>query len=116
MKVDEILSKYDVHDFPEDKDVRVKEAIEPSVAIEEKWQHKVGKNWYGFGFTYDIPVTWIKIIDEFLDHVNEVDPGFKIHQIKIKCGGLRCYLGCKQKLQEEINKLENALQDERLIW
>ena len=116
MKINTILSKYDVHDFPDDKEERIKQAVDPSAAIAEKWKHKIGKNWYGFGFTYDVPVIWIQIIDEFLDHINESDPGFRIHQIKIKFGGVRCYLGCKEELNKEIEILENVLQDQRLIW
>lgn len=72
--------------------------------ISEKWRPYFGRGWYGFDMGW-APDNWYKIIDKFLDQLKEVDPKFQIHQIKIKFGGIRIYLG----FSEEINKNMSAI-------
>jgi hypothetical protein len=80
-----------------------------------KWAHRVGKGWYGFNLGH-IPPIWTDMLDEFLCWLEIQCPDFEIHQIKMKLGGVRIYLGTKtdfvirdKKIRSEISQLENLL-------
>jgi hypothetical protein len=80
-----------------------------------KWAYRVGKGWYGFNLGH-IPPIWTEILDEFLSWLEIQRPDFEIHQIKMKLGGLRFYVGTKtdwvipdEKIRSEISKLQNLL-------
>jgi hypothetical protein len=80
-----------------------------------KWAYRVGKGWYGFNLGH-IPPVWTKMLDEFLCWLEIQCPDFEIHQIKMKLGSLRIYLGTKtdfiipdENIRSEISKLQNLL-------
>lgn len=87
-----------------------------------KWAYRVEKGWYGFALG-NVPMVWAIIINHFLTELEKHAPNFKIHQIKLKFGGLRFYvdLGLKdglkaEAIQLEIEKLERLLYNENLIY
>ena len=80
-----------------------------------KWAYRVGKGWYGFNLGH-IPPVWTKMLDEFLCWLEIQCPDFEIHQIKMKLGGVRIYLGTNtdfvirdDKIRSEISQLQNLL-------
>jgi hypothetical protein len=80
-----------------------------------KWSYRVGKGWYGFNLGH-IPPVWTNMLDEFLCWLEIQCPDFEIHQIKMKLGGVRIYLGTKtdfvirdKKICSEISQLQNLL-------
>ena len=80
-----------------------------------KWAYRVGKGWYGFALG-NLPRVWTDMLDEFLIWLEKQCPDFEIHQIKMKLGGLRFYVGTKtefvipdEKIRCEISKLEKLL-------
>jgi hypothetical protein len=80
-----------------------------------KWAYRVGKGWYGFNLGH-IPPVWTNMLDEFLCWLEIQCPDFEIHQIKMKLGGVRIYLGTKtdfmirdKKICSEISQLQNLL-------
>lgn len=94
----------------------------PDLYLFMKWAYRVEKGWYGFALG-NVPMVWAFIIDEFLTELEKEAPDFKIHQIKLKFGGLRFYvdLGLKDNLKaevinHEIDKLTQLLQNENLIY
>ncbi len=87
-----------------------------------KWAYRVEKGWYGFAVG-NVPMPWVLIIDKFLRELEVEAPDFKIHQIKLKFGGLRFYvdLGLNDALkveaiQHEIAKLQKLLYNEHLVY
>ena len=115
MKIDEILARHSHKEFPKDADVRARESDTRYKQLQTKWKPKIGDGWYGFSL-HGVPLSWIEIIDEFLDHVAAVDPDFEIHQIKLKIGRIRFYVRCRDELRPEIEKLEAELFSEDLIY
>jgi len=80
-----------------------------------KWAYRVGKGWYGFALG-NVPRVWTDVLDEFLCWLEIQCPDFEIHQIKMKLGFVRIYLGTKtdfvipdEKIRSEISQLENLL-------
>jgi len=80
-----------------------------------KWAYRVGKGWYGFNLGH-IPPVWTEMLDEFLCWLEIQRPDFEIHQIKMKFGGLRFYVGTKtdwvipdEKIRSEISKMQKLL-------
>lgn len=80
-----------------------------------KWAYRVGKGWYGFNLGHVAPV-WTDILDEFLAWVESRCPDFEIHQIKMKLGSLRVYIGTNSsdeaanaEVRMEIAKLRTLL-------
>ena len=80
------------------------------------------KGWYGFSLG-NIPMIWATIIDKFLEELEKECPEFKIHQIKLKFGGLRFYVQLNindvekvDSLNKEIRKLEKFLYNSKLIY
>jgi hypothetical protein len=72
--------------------------------------------WVG-GLGNPTPSVWYTVLDQFLEYVKEIDPNFKILQIKIKFGGLRLYLDSKNKqIQEMCRELEEVMTDKKLIY
>ncbi len=55
--------------------------------LQVKWEKHIPEGWYGFDLGYPVPSVWYKVIDEFLDYVQEQCPDFKILQQKCKFGG-----------------------------
>ena len=87
-----------------------------------KWAYRVEKGWYGFSMG-DVPYYWGDIISQFLSWVETQCPDFKIHQIKLKFGGLRFYIDTatkdeviNKKVDAEISALENHLCHANLIY
>ncbi len=87
----------------------------------QKWAYRVGKGWYGFDLG-DVPRAWTDILDDFLSWLESQCPDFEIHQVKMKGGGIRIYLGTKtdliipdEKIRAEISKLQNLLRTPRQI-
>ena len=80
-----------------------------------KWAYRVGKGWYGFALG-NVPRVWSDVLDEFLCWLEIQQPDFEIHQIKIKLGGLRFYVGTKnhllipdEKIRSEMFQLQKLL-------
>jgi hypothetical protein len=87
----------------------------PDVLLFSKWAYRVGKGWYGFDLG-DVPRVWGDVLDDFLLWLETQCPDFEIHQVKIKYGKLRVYIGTKtrlfipdEKIRSEISQLENLL-------
>lgn len=57
-----------------------------------KYQKNISSGWYGFDVGTPIIPEWMEIIDSILELCIKVDPNFKIHQIKLKYGGIRFYV------------------------
>lgn len=100
----------------------IKSLNDPSIYLFQKWAYKVEKNWYGLDLE-GVPFTWAVILDKFLEYVNEKCPNFKIHQIKLKMGGIRFFieLNCNddkltEEVKNEIRELENWLYHKDLIY
>lgn len=97
-------------------------ATEKDCFLFSKWAWRVEKGWYGFSLGA-IPWAWTYIINDFLKALEPAAPDFKIHQIKLKFGGLRFYVDLKledpkeiEAIHAEISKLENLLQSGDLIY
>jgi hypothetical protein len=93
------------------------------VYLFQKFAWRVVPRSYGFSLGEKVPFLWAKIIDEFLDEVEKHDPNYRIQQIKLKYSSLRMYLelniddsDLKAQIQKEINKLEQWLQHESLLY
>lgn len=72
----------------------------------DKYADYIPAGWYGFDGICD---EWCPEIDALLEKMILV-PGFEIHQIKEKFGGLRFYVQCDDKeLMKEAFDLENKL-------
>ena len=100
----------------------IKKDFNPTIYLFQSWAYKVEKGWYGIDLP-GVPFVWALIIDKFLDELNKVAPEFKIHQIKLKMGGLRFYVDDlltdpaeKKIIRDQIDKLENTLYSEDLIY
>jgi hypothetical protein len=85
------------------------------VTLFSKWAYRVGKGWYGFALG-NVPRVWTDVLDEFLSWLETQCPDFEIHQIKIKLGFVRIYLGTKtdfvipdEKIRSEISQLQKLL-------
>jgi hypothetical protein len=101
---------------------------EKELELLNKYKHYIPQGWYGFSFGSPFPHEWYNIIDGFLEYlINLQTEGriskFEIHQIKIKFGGLRFYVSfstndeeLREFLDLQINKLENHLHDDKLIY
>ena len=81
----------------------------------QKWAYRVGKGWYGFALG-NIPRVWTEVLDDFLCRLEIQCPDFEIHQIKMKGGGVRIYLGTKnnfvipdEHIRSEIFELQHLL-------
>lgn len=93
-----------------------------------KWEAFIPKGWYGFSLGEPCPHNWYKIIDDFLEYLKELVKSkriqrLEIHQIKMKFGGLRFYIGyiceddeLREHIELQIEKLENQLFDKKLIY
>jgi hypothetical protein len=85
------------------------------VLMFSKWAYRVGKGWYGFSLG-DVPRVCTDVLDQFLCWLEIQCPDFEIHQVKIKLGRLRFYLGTKtdfvipdEKIRSVISQLEDLL-------
>lgn len=91
--------------------------LNPDVYMFTHWAYKIPQGWYGFSLGNEVPMAWAYTIDKFLEEVNKECPNFEIHQIKLKWGGLRCYLGnINESVQKEVDKLEELLYDDSLVY
>jgi hypothetical protein len=95
----------------------------PDLYLFMHWAYRVEKGWYGFALGRDVPIVWTRIIHDFLEELEKEAPDFKIHQIKLKFGGLRFYVDLRlddkdksKAIHEEIHKLCNTLSDDRLVY
>ena len=83
-------------------------------ALRDKWENHIGERWYGFDLWNNLPINWYEAIDDLLEYIKAVSKRFEIHQIKIKFGGLRFYVGYDVKddflLKENIDKLIETIE------
>jgi hypothetical protein len=94
----------------------------PTISLFMRWAYRVDKGWYGFDLE-GTPYIWGSIIHDFLSYVESKCPDFKIHQIKLKWGGLRMYLSLNsqdesivKEVQLKISELEEWLTHKNLIY
>lgn len=113
--VQKLLLKYPEEPHIADRKQRIAAVADCYQQLKDKWMCRVPPRWYGFDL-YDVPRRWIYIIDDFLGYLVAADPGLEIHQIKIKFGGLRFYVAVDRSLQPDIEALETALYDARLVY
>lgn len=125
MKISELIQKYNLapdsyytvspytnRSYDDDNAVFLEEKL-----LKSKWKAYIEPQYYGFSFGSPTPLVWLSVIDEFLDHVVEQCPNMRILQIKIKFGGLRCYIiNVVPDIEEEIRQLEKVLFDKKLIY
>jgi len=122
MIIDKLKEKYDKR-LKESPCPREREDFNPTIFLFHQWAYKVPNRWYGFDLS-NAPFLWALIIDEFLRYINIKRPDFEIHQIKLKFGGLRMHVSYNYdkdnvtdvEIYDEINKLEDWLFDERLVY
>jgi hypothetical protein len=140
--INEILQKYEGSTnywYPEvtesnlyvNSETREKYAVgcaKKESALLNKWKAYIPQGWYGFSLGSPCPHAWYEIIDEFLTYLKSLEElnrisNFEINQIKIKFGGLRFYVGyccedeeLREHIRLQIDKLEGALFDEKLIY
>jgi len=88
---------------------------ESDIKMFYKWAYRVGKGWNGF-LLGNVPPVWTDVLDEFLCWLEIQCPEFEIHQIKLKLGSLRFYVGTKtdliipdKKIRSEIDQLRNLM-------
>ena len=81
----------------------------------QRWAYRVGKGWYGFALGH-VSLVWLDMINDFLCWLEVECPDFEIHQVKIKIGGLRLYVGTRtelmipdKRIRAEILELERVL-------
>lgn len=87
------------------------------LALLENWSHHVAKGWYGISLGQPTPDSWFRFLDAFLRLVRDYNPNFEIHQIKMKFGGLRCYLGnINEETRELVSQVEEIMYDDELIY
>ena len=128
--ITKILNKYKANrdyyypNAKDDKDVcdTNSPSIELEIELQNKWKDHIPPRWYGFALA-PCPESWLSIVDEFLDYLVTLDPNFKIHQIKMKFGGLRFYIEYNIEDEElaefirlQIDKLEWTLFDTKLVY
>ena len=78
----------------------------------EKYADYIPAGWYGFD---SIPDECVAEIDALLQEMIKV-PGFEIHQIKQKFGGLRFYVNCSDdELNNKARDLENKFSSDEFI-
>lgn len=86
--------------------------------LNEKYELRIPKGWYGFDIGTPIIPAWMEIIDKIVAICIEADPYFEIHQIKLKFGGIRFYT--KSNVIEDVHEVEkliaNKLFDNALIY
>lgn len=125
MKIDELKAKYGqrVAEYPYSNQVGPNVASESDLYLFYRWAYRIPKGWYGFALSQTVPVLWARIIDEFLSYLETRAPQFEIHQIKLKFGGLRFYVGLNleagpvaDELKNEIAALEEWLKNEKLVY
>lgn len=104
----------DVHDIIEDRQERISDSEKPFEEFLRKWSDRIGKTRIDL---FDIPASWFRVIDAFLQYMYEVDPDAKVLQLKYKFGGVRLYVETSvEEIQEQVHDLEKELYDERLIY
>lgn len=79
---------------------------------EPKHTHRFGDGFEDWN-TYEVPSTWIPIIDAGLDRIFAVAPNTVLHQVKEKFGGLRIYANTATlpEVEQIIRETEQAVQD-----
>ena len=84
----------------------------------EKYHDRIPNGWYGFDIGTPIVPDWIEIIDEIVELCIKADSDFEIHQIKLKYGGIRFYVGSAiiEDICEMEDLIEDILFDEALIY
>jgi hypothetical protein len=131
-KVQEIFNQYElkpielpagyrnIYDYlranPEESKKYVSEIRD--VDLLQKYKKQIPKGWYGFDVGTPIIPEWMEIIDKVVQVCVEADPDFEIHQIKLKFGGIRFYVGSDiiEDLFDIERMVENTLYDRALIY
>ena len=89
---------------------------EKATTLQVRYFNRVPDGWYGFDCSC-WPINWLNALEEFLAELEKDSPDFEIHQIKLKLGGARIYLGnLSTEAWEAINDLEKIMCDENLIY
>lgn len=83
------IFKY-VEDFPDEKHKYVSKRND--MYFKDKYKNYIVTGYYGFDLNSYMPEGWREIIDDVLELCTKNDPNFRIHQIKMKMGGIRFYV------------------------
>lgn len=95
---------------------KFKDSYEKTTNLMIKYDSRIPDGWYGFD-TSCWPINWLNALEEFLAELEKDSPDFEIHQIKLKIGSGRIYLGnLSAEAWKAVNELENAMQDDNLYW
>lgn len=73
-------------------------------ALEERLEKKTPKGWYGLA----VPERWYEIIDRCDRDLEEIVPGYEVHQIKSKFDRLRYYIGYPKGVSKEVYEKAEA--------
>lgn len=83
-----------------------------------KYKNNIPHGWYGFAIGNPTPRNWFVVIDEIVKLLIKKEPEIGIHQIKMKYGGIRFYVGSSEI--EDINEIEDLIEEtlynEKLIY
>lgn len=122
------VNEINVYVNPEVKEKYSRGCHQLELGLLHKWKAYIPTGWYGFSLGEPCPHVWYKLIDEFLEYFIKLQGDgkindFEIHQIKIKFGGLRFYVGfstedgeLREFLELQIHELERHCADEKLIY
>jgi len=104
----------DPHDFIVDRPERIADTREAYEDFCQRWEPRVGKARIDL---FDVPRSWLRVIDGFLTYMYEKDTNAQVIQLKYKFGGIRLYTNTSDPdLFDDIRDLESALFDERLVY
>lgn len=88
----------------------------PYLRFRNKWKARRTPGHYGVDMM-GVPEVWYKSLDEIMDFIVAFDDSFSIHQIKLKYGGCRWYVGSTVFLLPFVeDKIESVLHDDKLIY
>lgn len=99
------------------KDSDFEESATEHKRIQDKWEYKRKKDWYGIEMTNRMPIVFYKAIDEFFDWVLENNPDMKILQVAQKFSWIKIYLdGVDEQTHIYCRELSGLLTDKNIQW
>lgn len=107
-----------IREFPEQEKHYFSDPTLTDSYLFDKYRKHIPKGWYGFNIGTPIIPAWCEIIDKILAICIANDPDFEIHQIKLKYGGIRFYVGSEviEDINEVASLIDSTLYDKALIY